>query len=169
VHIVEPQHVDLGNSVWIDRNVVLIAGPPRRTARIISRETEDRNAWGRLRIGDNSHLGVGTIIQAHGGVTIGDFFTSSAGTKIYSFSNEPKRCRKGTLDVGDAGPEYVLTPVEIGHNVWLGLDVVVIGHRIGTDSFVMPKSVVKTDIGGNTVSAGNPAQPIRERFGDQDL
>lgn len=164
VYIVGPAHIELGNSVWIDRNVVLISGPPRRSARITAPGVATKNASGKLRIGDSSHLGIGTIIQAHGDVTIGDFFTTSAGVKIYSFSNDPAKCRKGTLDTGDSEPEYILTSVDIGDNVWLGLDVVIIGNRIGSDCFVMPKSVVKTDLPNNTVADGNPAYRIRARF-----
>jgi acetyltransferase-like isoleucine patch superfamily enzyme len=164
VHFIGPEHIELGDSVWIDRNVVLIAGPPREAARIVARRTADNVIEGKLRIGDASHLGIGTIIQAHGGVTIGDYFTSSAGVKIYSYSNDPATCRQGTLDIGGGDPTYILTPVEIGQNVWLGLDAVLIGHRIGRDSFVMPKSVVTNDIDENTVSGGNPALFIRARF-----
>jgi acetyltransferase-like isoleucine patch superfamily enzyme len=164
VHIIGAEHIELGNAVWIDRNVILTAGPPRKMARIVARGDAVGAEKGRLRIGNSSHLGIGTIIQAHGGVTIGDFFTSSAGVKIYSFSNDPANCRKGTLDIDGADPSYILTPIEIGRNVWLGLDVVQIGHRIGADCFVMPRSIVKTDIGNNTVAGGDPARPIRGRF-----
>jgi acetyltransferase-like isoleucine patch superfamily enzyme len=166
VHIIGAEHIELGKSVWIDRNVVIIAGPPRNSARIIAHSNAAKVEKGKLRIGNGSHLGIGTIIQAHGGVTIGDYFTSSAGVKIYSYSNDSANCRKGTLDIDGADPSYILTPIEIGRNVWLGLDVVQIGHRIGADSFVMPKSIVKTDIDENTVSGGDPARPIRARFGN---
>jgi acetyltransferase-like isoleucine patch superfamily enzyme len=168
VHFLGPEHIELGDSVWIDRNAILVAGPPRETARILTRRVMAHGQEGKLRIGDSSHLGIGTIIQAHGGVTIGDHFTSSAGVKIYSYSNDPDKCRKGTVDINGADPGYILMPVEIGRNVWLGLDVILIGHRVGDDSFVMPKSVVKTDICENTVSDGNPARPTRSRFGNGD-
>ena len=66
------------------------------------------------------------------------------------------RVLKISQRVTEAGEERA----EFGRNVWLGLDVVLIGHRTGADSFVMPKSIVKTDIGKNTVGQLNPCCPV---------
>lgn len=160
VHIVGAEHMHLEDNVWLDRASVLIAGPPRKTARIVAGTRGD----GQLKIGRCCHIGIGCVIQAHGGVCIGDNFTASAGAKVYSFSNDPRECRAGTVDYGQNSPGYRVTPVEIGRNVWIGLDVLVIGARIGNDCFVRPKSIVSRDLPAGHIADGNPAGPLRLRF-----
>ena len=115
VHIIGADHIGLGDNVWLDRGVVLIAGKPRSSARIVKGGVAD----GLLKIGSDCHIGIGAVIQAHGGVCIGDCFTTSAGAKIYSFSNDPAECRSGTTEFGRNDPGYRVTPVKIGRNVWL--------------------------------------------------
>lgn len=160
VHILGARYLFLGENVWLDRGVVLIAGPPRHDARIVAGPA----SGGRLEIGNDCHLGLGTIVQAHGGVRIGDCFTTSAGAKIYAFSNDPQECRAGTIGLTGRDPGYRVTPIEIGRNVWLGLDVVVIGSRIGDDCFVRPKALVTGDLPAGQVVGGMPARPLRPRF-----
>jgi len=160
VHLVGVEYMHFADNVWLDRASVLIAGPPRKTARIVAGTRGD----GRLDMGSDCHVGIGCIIQAHGGVRIGHNFTSSAGAKIYSFSNDPAECRAGTTEYGRNDPGYRITPVEIGRNVWIGLDVIVVGARIGDDCFVRPQSIVVQDIPIGYVADGNPTSPLRIRF-----
>lgn len=160
VYILGSGHITLGNNVWLDRGVLLIAGPPRANARIVAGAKTD----GRLALGSDCHLGPRTIVQAHGGVRIGDCFTASAGAKIYSFSNIPGACRNGTTEFGRNDPGYRSATVEIGRNVWLGLDTLVIGARIGDDCFLKPQSVVVGSLDAGVVAGGNPARPLRPRF-----
>lgn len=120
---------------------------------------------GIIEIGSNTHLGIGTILQGHGGIHIKDHFTSSAGCKIYSFSNDYRNCRKGTIETDPADqPAYILGPVMIGRNVWLGLNVSVISTNIEDDVFIMPHSVVSKPVDKNSVALGSPAVRIRNRF-----
>lgn len=171
VFISGAEYISLGDNVWIDRHAVLIAGPPRADARIERVPCpQEHPGEGEIAVGCNSHLGIGTIVQGHGGVSIGPCFTSSAGVKIYSFSNDYRTCRSGTMTgTGRAercSPGYRLSPVVIGRNVWLGLNVAMIGHSVGDDCFVFPGSVVSADIPPNSVAAGAPARRIRARFGE---
>lgn len=160
VHLVGVEHMHFGENVWLDRACVVIAGPPRQNARIVA----GTMGKGRLDLSNDCHLGVGCIVQAHGGVRIGDHFTASAGAKIYSFSNDPSECRAGTTEYGRNDPGYRITPVEIGRNVWIGLDVIVLGARIGDDCFIRPKSMVMHDIPVGYVAGGTPASTLRIRF-----
>jgi len=160
VHIVGAAHIQVGDHVWLDRGVLLIAGPPRAEARIVA----GPQSMGQLRIGNHCHLGLGTVVQAHGDVRIGDCFTSSAGVKIYSFSNDPAECRNGTIGVEHNNPGYRITPVDIGRNVCLGLNVLVLGARIGDDCFLRPQAVAMNSIPAAQVAGGAPAQPLRPRF-----
>lgn len=160
VHIVGAEHVSLGDNVLLDRGVVLIAGGPSRSARIVNGMPSN----GRLVIGSDCHIGVGTIIQAHGGVIIGDYFTSSSGAKVYSFSNHAAQCRNGTMRIGANSPGYIVTPVVIGKNVWIGLDALVVGAKIGDDCFLLPQTVATGVLPSGFVYSGMPARSVRRRF-----
>lgn len=160
VHILGAAHIRLGDNVWLDRSAVLIAGPVREDARIVAGARSD----GGLVLGDDCHIGIGTVIQAHGGISIGDCFTTSAGVKIYSLSNDPATCHAGTTEFGRNDPGYRVTPVRIGRNVWLGLDVLVLGGRIGDDCFARPQAVINGDIAPGQVVTGTPATARRPRF-----
>lgn len=144
VHFINPSSISLGEGVWIDKNCILIAGAlPLAKHRVKEIEnTAFKGNRGEIYIGNHSHIGLMTIIQGHGGVWIDQYFTSSAGVKIYSLSNDPKECHTGTLK----DPAYILHPVSIGRNVWLGLNVIVLGHHLNADVFVGPNEVIKADI-----------------------
>ena len=63
-----------------------------------------------------------------------------------------------------ARQSYLLTPVNIQRNVWLGMNAVLIGHTIGADTFVKPGSVISEDIATNSLVAGAPAKRVDDRF-----
>ncbi|MDP3525298.1 MAG: CatB-related O-acetyltransferase, partial [Hoeflea sp.] len=53
----------------------------------------------------------------------------------------------------------------IGHDVWLGLESVVMpGVRIGHGAIVAARAVVTADVPDYAIVAGNPARIIRRRF-----
>ena len=165
VHIVRPDCISLGDDVWLDRQAVLIAGPPDPNAHIEVRENRQaRVAPGEIVIGDGAHLGIGSIIQGHGGIEIGRGFTTSPHAKVYSFSNDHRRCHSGTTRAGGATQSYLLTPVLIGDNVWIGINAVVVGHTIGSDTFIKPGSVVASSVPANSIVAGVPGRRVEARF-----
>jgi acetyltransferase-like isoleucine patch superfamily enzyme len=165
-----PENISIGNDVWIDKHSHLIAGWPgiaETKTRRIAMSNQDVQQ-GMIVIGDHAHIGIGTIIQGHGGVRIGNCFTASADCKIYSLSNDPSKCRMGTHNKDANGDiYYVITPVNIGDNVWLGINTTVIGNTIQNDCFIQPNSVVVSDIKAGSVAAGFPAQRIKPRFKTQ--
>lgn len=166
VEIIGPEYVSLGDDVWLDRGVILIAGQPNADAEIeIKPNPSVSVGYGEITIGNRAHVGIGTIIQGHGGVQISDCFTSSPHVKIYSFSNDHRKCRNGTVRALGGRQNYLLTPVCIKCNVWLGMNVVLIGHTIGADTFVKPGSVVSIDVTANSLVAGGPAKRVGNRFG----
>src|SRR5262245_3615961 len=73
VIIQSPENVFLGDDVWLDNYAVLIAGPPvldGRKHRVLANPAF-RGKRGELHIGHRCHIGPHTVIQAHGGVSVG--------------------------------------------------------------------------------------------------
>lgn len=158
------KNVYIGDNVWIDKYSIIMAGKikidDKRCKKINCNKYEFKE--GELHIGSNVHLGIGMIIQAHGGVQIGDYFTTSAGCKIYSFSNDVAKCRKGTYSTEEI--HYIKSPIVIGKNVWLGLNTIVLGGHINDDCFIAPNSVVLSAIESNAFAEGFPAIKKKNRF-----
>ena len=60
-------------------------------------------------------------------------------------------------------------PVEIGNDVWIGRECVIMpGVKIGDGAIVAAYSVVVKDIPPYWVAGGNPAKPLKPRF-DEEL
>lgn len=154
----------IGDNVWIDKYCILMAGKvsiPYEQVKI----KQNKNyiyGEGELHIGSNVHIAPQCIVQAHGGVSIGDYFTSSAGTKIYSLSNDVHECKYGTHSNGKIN--YILSSISIEDNVWLGLNSIIVSGQIGKNSFIAPNSVVMTTIKENSFAGGNPARKSKDRF-----
>ncbi len=156
--------ITIGDNVWIDKNCILMAGKVNLSVEKEKRfdNSEFFYKEGELNIGSNVHFAPGTIIQAHGGVQIGDYFTASAGCKIYSLSNDPALCKMGTYSSDSIA--YVKSQIVIKENVWLGLNTIVLGGTIHKNSFITPNSIVVKSLEENSYAGGNPAIRIKERF-----
>lgn len=158
------EYIYIGDNVWIDKYCILIAGKvdiqPERVK--VKQNKNYPYREGELHIGSNVHIAPQCIIQAHGGVSIGNYFTASAGSKIYSLSNDVRKCKHGTQFSNEIW--YILSPICIEDNVWLGLNTIVLSGTIKKNSFIAPNSVVMTDIEENSFASGNPAKKIKDRF-----
>jgi virginiamycin A acetyltransferase len=107
--------------------------------------------------------GVGVMGSAHP--------TDWASTSPFSYNPGPVGSIAGYLgDVGahtfilrrfDQGPQ----PVTIGHDVWVGADVVLKrGISIGTGAVIAARSIVTRDVPPYAIVGGAPARLIRHRF-----
>ena len=165
VYFENPRQISLGDNVWIDKNCIMIAGElTRKNVRLVNQGSA-RVTQGKIQIGSNSHIGIGTVLQGHGGISTADYFTTSAHCRVYSFSNDYKKIHYGTQDNAEFGEShYVAGPIEIGKNVWLGLNVSVVSCNLGDDVFVLPHSVIYQSVDANSVAGGNPATRQRARF-----
>lgn len=158
-----PNFIEVGDNVWIDKNVHFIAGElNKQKIKVLNKDVQVKK--GNISLGSNIHIGINTIIQGHGGVVLENYFTSSANCCIYSLSNEVGKCYSGTYNKKSDVVYYVQSPVHIEQNVWLGLGVKVLGGRIGSNTFVKPHSVVISSIEENSIAEGFPALRVKSRF-----
>ncbi len=156
--------IHFGDNVWVDKYCVLMAGRVEIDKKnCIFKQQQLNVEEGIIQIGNNIHIGIGTIIQGHGGVKIGDFFTSSAGAKIYSLSNNYSLSCNGTVG-NNQNMFFIKSKIVIADNVWIGLNSIILGGLINKDSFIAPNSIVMTDVKENSFMLGNPAKKIKDRF-----
>lgn len=58
----------------------------------------------------------------------------------------------------------------VGNDVWLGYNTTVMpGVHIGDGAIIASGAVVTADVPPYTIVGGNPAKPIRKRFGDEEI
>lgn len=106
---------------------------------------------GGLKVGRNASFGSYTRIWNYAAIEIGDHFLSAGGLTINCGSHDPL-----TLVPGGG-------PIKIGHRVWMGINVTILGGvTIGNDVVVGAGSVVTKDLPANAVYAGTPAKRIRD-------
>lgn len=75
--------------------------------------------------------------------------------------------KKKWIDNSDGLNHEVKTskPVVIGHDVWVGLNVIILsGVNIGTGAIIGAGAVVSKDIPPYAIAVGNPAKVVRYRF-----
>lgn len=104
-----------------------------------------------LEIGHNVLIGEGAKIHCHGKIKIGDNFLAAPGLTINS----------GTHDIYTMEP--IIKDIEIGNNVWCGLNVTILaGVKIGDNSIIGASSLVTKDVASDSVYAGVPAKKIKD-------
>jgi acetyltransferase-like isoleucine patch superfamily enzyme len=177
VVIQAPEHVFLGDGVWLDTYAVLIAGPPSEGARSrqVLPNTAFRGTSGQIRIGDRSHVGVHTVVQGHGGVTLGRDVALGAHTMVYSQSQHYRSADfEPDPDDYDSVPKYVAGPsqcivegpVTIGDGAaLLGGTMVLPGSAVGRFSIIGAGSLVQGRVRAGVVASGNPLRVVKQRFG----
>lgn len=108
---------------------------------------------GKLIIGDNSFINVGTIISAHYQIKIGKNAQIAPGVIIMD---------NDFHGVEERDTVETPTPITIGDNVWLATRVVVLkGVTIGEGSTIATGAVVTKDIPPYSLAAGIPAKVIK--------
>lgn len=69
------------------------------------------------------------------------------------------------------GKEYIdqIMQVEIGNDVWIGDNVVILKGRIGDGAVIGAGAVVTHDIPPYAIAVGNPARVIKYRFDEETI
>ena len=162
--------IHLADNVWIDRYCILMAGKVDMPAEgsKVNTNAAYKHQVGELHIGSNVHITPYCLIQAHGGVSIGNDCGLGAGAKLYSLTNFPAYPANPERIVyySWGGPmAQICAPIVLQDNVGVGLGSVVLpGITIEKNSFVAPYSVVMTPIKENSSISGNPARRVKDRF-----
>lgn len=114
---------------------------------------------GTITLGRNVFIGPYTVIYGHGGVEIGDDCLVSMHCRILSSDHTvpaPGQRIRSTPDI--------VKPTRIGHDVWLGAGVTVLGGvTIGAGCVVGAGAVVKSDLPPQSIAVGIPARVIGTR------
>lgn len=162
------EYIYIGDNVWIDKYCILIAGKVDIQSERVKVKQNKNYPYreGELHIGSNVHIAPQCIIQAHGGVSIGNYCGLSSGVKIYSLTNLPSSHTNEIIHFTPLGnPFYLKSPIQIEENVGIALNSIILpGVTIKKNSFIAPNSVVITDIKENSFASGNPAKKIKDRF-----
>lgn len=109
-----------------------------------------------LSIGERFFANFHCVILDCAPVTIGDNVMFGPGVQIYTAYHplEPQ-LRRELLEAAK--------PVNIGHNVWVGGNAIILpGVSIGDNSVIGAGSVVTKDVPRDVVVVGNPARILRE-------
>lgn len=109
---------------------------------------------GKIEAGSNCWIGPDCLIDGSGGLKIGDFCIISSGTHIYTHDTVKWALSGGQMP-------YHHAPVEIGNNVFIGAQsVIVAGVSIGDHSLICANATVTKNVPPFSIVAGTPAKPI---------
>jgi acetyltransferase-like isoleucine patch superfamily enzyme len=112
-----------------------------------------------MHVGDGVFIGSEVMINAIGGVHVGNY--SGIGTRSLILSVEHRHYGADTIPFDDV---RMVKPVWIEDLVWIGMNVsIMAGVRIGEGAIVGLGSVVTKDVPALAIVMGNPAQIIGYR------
>ncbi|MFJ5980077.1 acyltransferase [Enterobacter cancerogenus] len=118
---------------------------------------------GYLSIGNNVFFNQGVSINCQGKITIGDFSLFGEDVKIYDHNHRfsaPELIMEQGFSIKD---------VNIGSNVWLGSNVVILsGVNIGDNAIISAGSIVREDVPENMIlKSGMLIKIIKENLSDE--
>ena len=109
-------------------------------------------------MGRNVSLNSNDMIVCHERIVIGDDVQLSPNVQIYDHDHD-FRCEGGVKEM-----KFRTAPVEIGSNVWIGANTVILrGTRIGDNCVVAAGSVIKGDFPANTTIIQHRQTQVCER------
>lgn len=113
----------------------------------------------RIKIGNNSHINQGCLLDGRGGITIGDSVSISHRVQIIT----------GSHDIQSKDFRGFVEPVELGDFVFIGVGSTILGGTIvGKGAVICAGAVVTKNVPEYSVVAGVPAKIITRRNPDLD-
>lgn len=124
----------------------------RESAKIIMPE--------QLQCGEHVWIGENAIVDASGGLSIGDHTTIATGVYVWTHTS----VLSSLMGNNQPGNPYIRRePTHIGARCFIGgPSVIYPGVRLGDGVVVLPMSVVTEDVPANTMVAGSPARKVRD-------
>ena len=168
VKIINPEQVEVGDNIWLDNFVLIIAGNHKLTGNkkeIFFKNDNFKLDQGDVKIGSYIHIAPYCILNGFGaGIHIKDDTTLAAGVKVYSASNTYKDKSSENKKIISMSPKsqnysvvYYKKPVVIGERCFLALNSSVICAELSNDVLVKANSVVLRDVVSHSVMIGTPA------------
>lgn len=159
VVIDNPSNVFIGDDVWIDNYVILLADKFNENSKIYRKENLSYLFnEGELHIQNGVHIGAFCLIQCAGGVFIGSNTGITSGSKIYSGSHH----YRNLLDRSDK-QDYMFTTMADSQKQMLICSPVFIGSAcaIGLNSVVLPGTTIPdgTWLGAQALVQGQDIKP----------
>ncbi len=110
-------------------------------------------------MGKNVSINSFNVINCQQSITLGDDVILSPNVQIYDHDHDY------ACEGGIAAGKYITAPVEIGSNVWIGANCVILrGTRIGDNCVIGANTVVKGEIPANSVVYQERNIKIRENL-----
>lgn len=112
-------------------------------------------------IGDHVWIGEKFLAKGEGGITIGNGCILSRNIEIWTSNHNYD---SDDLTAIPYDRRFVLKPVTIGENVWIGSSVIILpGVSIGEGAVIGAGTVVSKNVPAYAVAAGNPVRVIKYR------
>jgi virginiamycin A acetyltransferase len=95
------------------------------------------------------------------------FIMNGANHKISGISTYPFQIFGNGWEAVTPGPGTLPYKGDtiVGNDVWIGYEALIMpGVKIGDGAIISSRSVVVSDVPAYTISGGNPARPIKQRF-----
>jgi acetyltransferase-like isoleucine patch superfamily enzyme len=136
-----PQYISLDDDSWIDRNVVILAGPPSADRITYRKDNPDFTLdVGEVYIGKCCHIAPNCVLSGIGGLYIGKNSGVASNSTIYTFSHH----YRNLVDRSDSW-QYSFAPLAPFEQQSMILGPVVIEDycAIGLNSTIFPGTSVK--------------------------
>lgn len=110
------------------------------------------------KIGNNTSINCNNMIACREKIIIGNDVQFSANVQLYDHDHDFRV--EGGIKVG----KYKTSPIEIGNNVWIGANTIILrGTQIGDDVVIAAGSIVKGNIPSKTIFIQKRESEILQR------
>ncbi len=150
VYFQNPQHISLEDHCWIDRNVIILAGPPGGQRITYTKNNPDFSLDpGAVVIGKDTHIAPNCVLSGIGGIYIGKNCGVASHSAIYSYSHH----YRNLSDKQDSF-QYTFSPrVRVDQQSMICGPIVIEDYcAIGLSSVILPGVTIKT---GSWIASGS--------------